>query len=152
MIVGFSIPDVGMYEDEAIDFIRKICGLTDDSIPKSIIATKGRANVFPEFMVEEDLHGLPFSVSTIEVNDGDVLLTSAVDFHLEVFTNDSVRKLHATEYFIVPLNEVSSYRPYLERGLLRAFPTGVLDGEDWVISNGFWHDDNEWIDNKRWED
>ena len=118
MIVGFTITDFNGYEDEAVEFIRKVCILESPDIAENIVlAGAGSVNVFTSAVTLQDLQGQPFSCTPIETQDGKYLVASAVNFFLELTYNNAPLGLQPTEYIYVEPEELPQFYEYYQQGL-----------------------------------
>lgn len=152
MIVGFTITDFNGHEDDAVEYIRKVCILEDPEIAQNIVDAGVGVNIFPKSIDLEELSKQPFSSQTISVQDGKYLIVSAVNFNLELLYNDGILRLVPTEYIFVEPNEVFQFKEYINQGLLRAYPDITNEGYKWILKDGSWDDSGVWMDSNYWRD
>ena len=155
MIVGFTITDFNGHEDDAVEFIRKVCILESPDIAENIVlAGAGSVNVFTSAVTLQELQKQPFSCTPIETQDGKYLVASAVNFFLELTYNNTPLGLQPTEYLYVEPEELPQFYEYYRQGLVRTFPDieiGLGDS-NWILAAGYWNDGGEWIDGETWRD
>lgn len=152
MIVGFTITDFKGQEKAAVEYIRKVCILESSEIAQNIVDVGPGVNIFSKAVVLSELMAQPFSATPIETQEGKYLLASLVNFNLELLYNSSILRLVPTGYIYVELNEISQFEDYLKQGLVGVIPEMNLDGQRWILSNGFWNDDGIWVDSNYWRD
>ena len=152
MIVGFTITDFKGHEQEAIDYIRKVCILEKSDIAKNIVDAGPGVNIFSKAIVLSELQAQPFLAVPIETQDGKYLLASGVNFNLEILYNGSILRLVPTEYIYIAPDEVSQFKEYIRQGLVKLIPEINLDGLKWILNEGSWDDDGIWLDLESWRD
>ena len=151
MVVGFTITAFNGYEDLAVEYIRKVCVLDNQEIAHNIVAAGPGVNIFSDNIVLSELLEQPFSTVPIEVNEGEYILVSTVNFNLELLYNNNTLKLAPTEYVYVEPEEVSQFNDYIRQGFVRLIPT-YIDGKEWILTNGSWNDEGIWVDSNYWRD
>lgn len=152
MIVGFNILDFRGHEKEAEAFIRSVCILEDPEVAHNIVSLGTGVNVFSKSVTEELLKAQPFVCSPIEVKRGEYLVTSAVNFYIEVTYSNTPLRLAPTEYIKVSKTKVAQFREYCEAGLVRVIPDVDWSGSPWILDDSTWDDDGVWVDDETWED
>lgn len=152
MIVGFTITDFKGHEQEAIDYIQKVCILEKSDIAKNIVDAGPGVNIFSKAIVLSELQAQPFLAVPIETQDGKYLLASGVNFNLEILYNGSILRLVPTEYIYIAPDEVSQFKEYIRQGLVKLIPEINLGGLKWILNEGSWDDDGIWLDLESWRD
>lgn len=152
MIVGFTITDFNGHEQEAIDYIQRVCILESPDIAQNIIDAGPGVNIFSKAIVLEELQSQPFSSTTIETQDGKHILVSAVNFNLELLYNSSILRLVPTEYIYIEPGEVPQFEEYMWQGLVKLIPEINAGGKPWILDEGSWDDSGIWVDSDFWRD
>ena len=152
MIVGFTITDFKGHEQEAVEYIQKVCILESPDIAQNIVDAGVGVNIFSKSIVLSELQLQPFSATTIETQDGKYLLVSEVNFNLELLYNGGILRLVPTEYIYIEPNEVSQFEEYISQGLVRLIPEINLGGQKWILEEGSWDDSGIWVDSDFWRD
>lgn len=152
MIVGFTITDFNGHEKEAVEYIQRVCILESPDIAQNIVNAGPGVNIFSKAIVLSELQAQPFSSVTIETQDGEHLLVSAVNFNLELLYNDRVLRLVPTEYIYIQPNEAIQFEEYVRRGLVKIIPEVTLGGKKWILDEGSWDDEGIWVDSNYWRD
>ncbi len=154
MIVGFTILDYKGRQEQAVRFIQRYCLLESPEVAKNIVALGEGVNVFTPNVDADLLSAQPFKCAPIAVEDGKLLVASAVNFNIEfIFNGNSVRLL-PTQYFVIDGSDLSQVAPLVKRRLLRVYPdTGETYGSSfWILSTGVWNDEGVWSDSQSWID
>lgn len=152
MIVGFTITDFKGHEQEAVEYIRKVCILESSDIAQNIVNVGPGVNIFSTAIVLSELQEQPFSAKPIEIKDDKYLLVSAVNFNLELLYNNSILRLVPTEYIYIEPNDVLQFVDYINQGLVKLIPEINLSGKKWILTEGFWDDNGIWVDSNIWRD
>lgn len=152
MIVGFTITDFKGHEQEAVEYIQKVCILESPDIAQNIVDAGVGVNIFSKSIVLSELQAQPFSATTIETQDGKYLLVSEVNFNLELLYNGSILRLVPTEYIYIEPDEVSQFEEYISQGLVKLIPEINLGGQKWILDEGSWNDSGIWVDSDFWRD
>lgn len=152
MIVGFTITDFKGHEQEAIEYIQKVCILESSDIAQNIVDAGPGVNIFSKAIVLSELQSQPFSATAIETQDGKYLLVSGVNFNLELLYNSRILRLVPTEYIYIEPNEVSQFEEYISQGLVKLIPEINLGGQKWILDEGSWDDSGIWVDSDFWRD
>ena len=151
MIVGFTITDFKGNEKAAVDYINRVCILESPAIAQNIVNAGPGVNIFSSVVTLSELRQQPFSATPIETQDGKILLSSAVNFNIEITYNGSVLRLVPTEYIYIEISELPQFEPFIQKGLVRVFPDESKDGR-WIMENGAWNDNGVWVDSNVWRD
>nr|DAO11082.1 MAG TPA: hypothetical protein [Caudoviricetes sp.] len=154
MIVGFTILDYKGRQEQAVKFIQRYCLLESPEVAKNIVALGAGVNVFTPNVDADLLSAQPFKCAPIAVEDGKLLVASAVNFNIEfIFNGNSVRLL-PTQYFVIEGSDLSQVATLVKRRLLRVYPDtgGAYGGNFWILSTGAWNDEGVWIDSQSWID
>lgn len=152
MIVGFTITDFKGHEQEAVEYIRKVCILESSDIAQNIVNVGPGVNIFSTAIVLSELQEQPFSAKPIEIEDDKYLIVSAVNFNLELLYNNSILRLVPTEYIYIEPNDVLQFVDYINQGLVKLIPEINLSGKKWILTEGFWDDNGIWVDSNIWRD
>lgn len=152
MIVGFTITDFKGHEDEAIEYIKKVCILESPDIARNIVNAGVGVNIFSSAITLSELMSQPFSATPIEVQDGWYLLVSAVNFPLELSYNGSILRVAPVEYLCIRPCELQQFKEALSQGVIRALPEVGIHPKDWILDLGHWNDNGLWIDSDLWGD
>lgn len=152
MIVGFTITDFKGHEQEAAEYIRKVCILESPDIAQNIVNVGPGVNIFSTAIVLSELQEQPFSAKPIEIKDDKYLLVSAVNFNLELLYNNNILRLVPTEYIYIEPNDVLQFVDYINQGLVKLIPEINLSGKKWILTEGFWDDNGIWVDSNIWRD
>lgn len=152
MIVGFTITDFKGHEQEAVEYIQKVCILESPDIAQNIVDVGPGVNIFSKAIVLSELQSQPFSATPIETQDGKYLLVSLVNFNLELLYNSSILRLVPTEYIYIEPDEVSQFEEYISQGLVKLIPEINLGGQKWILDEGSWDDSGIWVDSDFWRD
>lgn len=152
MIVGFTITDFKGHEQEAVEYIRKVCILESSDIAQNIVNVGPGVNIFSTAIVLSELQEQPFSAKPIEIEDDKYLIVSAVNFNLELLYNNSILRLVPTEYIYIEPNDVLQFADYINQGLVKLIPEINLSGKKWILTEGFWDDNGIWVDSNIWRD
>lgn len=152
MIVGFTITDFKGHEQEAAEYIRKVCILESPDIAQNIVNVGPGVNIFSTAIVLSELQEQPFSAKPIEIKDDKYLIVSAVNFNLELLYNNSILRLVPTEYIYIEPNDVLQFADYINQGLVKLIPEINLSGKKWILTEGFWDDNGIWVDSNIWRD
>ena len=152
MIVGFTITDFKGHEQEAVEYIQKVCILESPDIAQNIVDVGPGVNIFSKAIVLSELQSQPFSATPIETQDGKYLLVSEVNFNLELLYNSSILRLVPTEYIYIEPDEVSQFEEYISQGLVKLIPEINLGGQKWILDEGSWDDSGIWVDSDFWRD
>lgn len=152
MIVGFTITDFKGHEQEAVEYIQKVCILESPDIAQNIVDVGPGVNIFSKAIVLSELQSQPFSATPIETQDGKYLLVSLVNFNLELLYNSSILRLVPTEYIYIEPDEVSQFEEYISQGLVKLIPEINLGGQKWILDEGSWDDSGIWVDSDYWRD
>lgn len=152
MIVGFVIESFLGHEDEAVAFIQKVCILSDRSIAQNIVAAGPGVNIFSKGVTLADLRQQPFRCSPIMVEDGEVLIVSAVDFIVEIESPNGLVRLLPSQYLRVSANEAIPFFVYERQGLVKILPEIDDIAKEWILRNGIWDDSANWKDSSNWKD
>lgn len=152
MIVGFTITDFKGHEQEAVEYIQKVCILESSDIAQNIVDAGPGVNIFSKAIVLSELQSQPFSATAIETQDGKYLLVSGVNFNLELLYNSRILRLVPTEYIYIEPNEVSQFEEYISQGLVKLIPEINLGGQKWILNEGSWDDSGIWVDSDFWRD
>lgn len=162
MRVGYTI--VSLYqpsqEAEFARFLKDTLILEEgyaDNIAK-VVAEGGVVNIFTQRDLHVALGGsssyqFKTTFSSIETTGDNYIVASAVDFRLEVHFQDAIKVLAPTEYFITTESLARTLMTYVEKGLLKIYPSFPdAEGADWILDGGSWDDSGVWMDEKEWED
>lgn len=152
MIVGFTIDDFNGHEQEAVDFINRVCILEDPNIARNIVEAGPGVNIFSKAVTLSELNAQPFSATPIETRDGKYILASAVNFKLELPYNGTTLRLFPTEYIYIDPREVSQFEECLAQKVVAVIPEVTLGGEKWILGEGLWDDSGIWLDSDYWRD
>lgn len=152
MIVGFTIIDFKGHEQEAVEYIQKVCILESPDIAQNIVDVGPGVNIFSKAIVLSELQSQPFSATPIETQDGKYLLVSLVNFNLELLYNSNILRLVPTEYIYIEPDEVSQFEEYISQGLVKLIPEINLGGQKWILDEGSWDDSGIWVDSDFWRD
>lgn len=152
MIVGFTITDFKGHEQEAVEYIQKVCILESPDIAQNIVDVGPGVNIFSKAIVLSELQSQPFLTTPIETQDGKYLLVSLVNFNLELLYNSSILRLVPTEYIYIEPDEVSQFEEYISQGLVKLIPEINLGGQKWILDEGSWDDSGIWVDSDFWRD
>lgn len=152
MIVGFTITDFKGHEQEAVEYIQKVCILESPDIAQNIVDVGPGVSIFSKAIVLSELQSQPFSATPIETQDGKYLLVSLVNFNLELLYNSSILRLVPTEYIYIEPDEVSQFEEYISQGLVKLIPEINLGGQKWILDEGSWDDSGIWVDSDFWRD
>lgn len=152
MIVGFTITDFNGHEDATVEYIKKVCILESTDVARNIVEAGVGVNVFSEAIVLSELESQPFSATPIETQDGKYIITSIVNFNLELLYNSNTLRLVPTEYIYVPEEDVFQFETYIRQGLVKTIPEVFSDNLEWILETGDWNDGGIWIDDKTWRD
>ena len=152
MIVGFTRTDFKGNEQEAVEYIQKVCILESPDIAHNIVDVGPGVNIFSKAIVLSELQSQPFSATPIETQDGKYLLVSLVNFNLELLYNSSILRLVPTEYIYIEPDEVSQFEEYISQGLVKLIPEINLGGQKWILDEGSWDDSGIWVDSDFWRD
>lgn len=152
MIVGFTITDFKGHEQEAVEYIRKVCILESSDIAQNIVNVGPGVNIFSTAIVLSELQEQPFSAKPIEIEDDKYLIVSAVNFNLELLYNNSILRLVPTEYIYIEPDDVLQFADYINQGLVKLIPEINLSGKKWILTEGFWDDNGIWVDSNIWRD
>lgn len=152
MIVGFTITDFKGHEQEAVEYIRKVCILESSDIAQNIVNVGPGVNIFSTAIVLSELQEQPFSAKPIEIKDDKYLLVSAVNFNLELLYNNNILRLVPTEYIYIEPNDVLQFADYINQGLVKLIPEINLSDKKWILTEGFWDDNGIWVDSNIWRD
>lgn len=152
MIVGFTITDFKGHEQEAVEYIQKVCILESPDIAQNIVDVGPGVNIFSKAIVLSELQSQPFLATPIETQDGKYLLVSLVNFNLELLYNSSILRLVPTEYIYIEPDEVSQFEEYISQGLVKLIPEINLGGQKWILDEGSWDDSGIWVDSDFWRD
>lgn len=153
MIVGFTITDLNGNRQAAIDYIRKVCIIEDQTIPENIVDAGRGVNIYSNVIDLTELMSQPFSATPIETQAGKHLLISIVNFNLELKYNEDILRLVPTEFVFITPQEVAQFKLPIRQGLVRVIPEVVLeDGVKWILHDGYWDDEGIWVDPDFWRD
>lgn len=152
MIVGFTITDFKGHEQEAVEYIQKVCILESQDIARNIVDVGPGVNIFSKAIVLSELQSQPFSATPIETQNGKYLLVSLVNFNLELLYDSGILRLVPTEYIYIEPDEVSQFEEYISQGLVKLIPEINLGGQKWIIDEGSWDDGGIWVDSDYWRD
>lgn len=152
MIVGFTITDFNGCEQEAVEYIQRVCILESPDIAQNIVAVGPGVNIFSKAIVLSELQSQPFSAIPIETRNDKYLLVSLVNFNLELLYNSGILRLVPTEYIYIQPNEVSQFEEYISQGLVKLIPEINLGGQKWILDEGSWNDSGIWVDSDFWRD
>lgn len=153
MIVGFTITDFNGHEQDAVEYIQKVCILESPDIAQNIVNAGPGVNVFSKAVVLDELNAQPFSATPIETQDGKYILVSAVNFNLELLYNNNVLRLVPTEFIYITPDEVSQFLSYIRQGLVKLIPDiDLTSGQKWILDSGSWDDNGIWVDLDSWRD
>ena len=153
MIVGFTITDFNGHEQDAIEYIQKVCILESPDIAQNIVDAGPGVNIFSKAIVLEELNAQPFATETIETQDGKYLLVSSVNFSLELLYNNNILRLVPTEYIYIEPDEVVQFEEYISQGLVKLIPEiNLVGGQKWILDEGYWDDGGIWVDSDFWRD
>lgn len=152
MIVGFTITDFKGHEEEAVEYIQKVCILESPDIAQNIVNAGPGVNIFSKAIVLSELQAQPFSATPIETQDDKYLLVSLVNFNLELLYNNNILRLVPTEYIYIDSDEISQFEEYISQGLVRLIPEVNLGGKKWILDKGSWDDSGIWVDEDFWRD
>ena len=152
MIVGFTITDFKGHEQEAVEYIQKVCILESPDIAQNIVDVGPGVNIFSKAIVLSELQSQPFLATPIETQDGKYLLVSLVNFNLELLYNSSILRLVPTEYIYIEPDEVSQFEEYISQGRVKLIPEINLGGQKWILDEGSWDDSGIWVDSDFWRD
>lgn len=152
MIVGFTILDFKGRKKSAVDFINRVCVLENPEIAQNIVDLGVGVNIFAKGLTMEILNAQPFKCAPIEVESGEHLVVSAVDFNLELPLNRTIVRLRPTEYIRLPMSKALQFEEYYKLGLIKVIPDVDWSGDLWLLQNGTWDDEGVWIDDDSWED
>ena len=67
MIVGFTITDFKGHEEEAVEYIQKVCILESPDIAQNIVNAGPGVNIFSKAIVLSELQAQPFSATPIVI-------------------------------------------------------------------------------------
>ena len=152
MIVGFTIIDTKGNEEAAIQYIQKVCVLESPEIAENIVSAGSGVNVFSRNIVLSELLSQPFKTKPIEVEDGEFLIVSAVNFNVELEYDGNILRLMPTEFTSVKAEDVSHFSRYVHLGLVKVIPDYFGDTSEWVLAKGLWNDSGVWADSNEWKD
>lgn len=119
MIVGFVVTDYKGHQKDAVEYIKKVCILEDQSIAQNIVDAGPGVNIFSRVVTTEDLAKQPFSTSVIETVEGKVMLVSIVNFPLEFIYRDKVTRLKPAEYINIDPDEEFYFYDLIKLGVVK---------------------------------
>ena len=153
MIIGFSITNLNGHNQEAIEYIQKVCILESKQIAVNLVNSgKYPINVFAPYVTLAAEGSMPFDFTLIRTEPDKYIVTSVVNFMVELSFNQGSIRLLPTQYIHVTQEEIGQLLPYVRQGLIRTFPEYDENGAIWILETGYWNEEGIWIDMGDWND
>lgn len=155
MIVGFTIKAGSVLDRKVVsEYLRSILILEDKMVADNIVSNSfvTDINVFCNSLDADVLSEQPMQAELIEVQNGEHLVVSAVDFKLEIPFNDELLILKPTEYRLLTRNDAEQFSWAVKNRLVKIIPEIFEGYDDWILYTGYWRDEGIWVDQAEWID